>query len=42
VPDLGVSEVPDPYCGGLEGFERVLDLVEYASKALVERIAREP
>jgi len=41
-PDLGVSEVPDPYCGGLEGFERVLDLVEYASKALVERIAREP
>jgi len=36
-----VSEVPDPYYGGLEGFERVLDLVEHASKALVQRIARE-
>ena len=42
VPELGVSEVPDPYCRGLEGFERVLDLVEYASKALVEKVAREP
>ena len=40
-PELGVSEVPDPYCGGLAGFERVLDLVEHASKALVQRIARE-
>ena len=40
-PELGVSEVPDPYCGGLEGFERVLDLVEQASAALVEKIAKE-
>jgi protein-tyrosine phosphatase len=41
VPELGVSEVPDPYFGGLEGFERVLDLVEHASAALVEKLAKE-
>jgi len=40
-PELGVSEVPDPYYGGLEGFERVLDLIEYASKALVQQFANE-
>jgi protein-tyrosine phosphatase len=28
-------EVPDPYQGGPDGFERVLDLVERASDALV-------
>jgi protein-tyrosine phosphatase len=31
-------EVPDPYCGGPDGFERVLDLVEEASKGLIEDI----
>ena len=31
-------EVPDPYYGGPEGFERVLDLVEEASKGLLEDI----
>jgi protein-tyrosine phosphatase len=35
VPDLGVREVPDPYDGGPAGFERVLDLIERASDALV-------
>ena len=40
-PDLGVREVPDPYDGGPEGFERVLDLVEQASAALVKRLATE-
>ena len=39
-PELGVREVPDPYYGGPEGFERVLDLVETASAALVERLRR--
>jgi protein-tyrosine phosphatase len=39
-PDLGVREVPDPYYGGRDGFERVLDLIEAASDALLERIAR--
>jgi len=40
-PELGVREVPDPYVGGPEGFERVLDLVEHASAALVKRLASE-
>ena len=37
-PDLGVREVPDPYDGGPEGFEHVLDLIERASDALVNDI----
>ena len=37
-PDLGVREVPDPYDGGPEGFERVLDLIERASDALVNEL----
>lgn len=32
------NEVPDPYYGGAAGFERVLDLVEEASSALLEKI----
>lgn len=32
------TEVPDPYYGGARGFEHVLDLVEQASKGLLERI----
>jgi protein-tyrosine phosphatase len=31
-------EVPDPYYGGADGFERVLDLVEEASEGLLENI----
>ena len=38
-PDLGVREVPDPYYGGAEGFERILDLIEPASEALLAQIA---
>jgi protein-tyrosine phosphatase len=37
-PDLGVDEVPDPYYGGPEGFERVLDLTERACEGLVARV----
>ncbi len=37
-PALGVREVPDPYYGGVDGFERVLDLVEEASERLLERV----
>lgn len=33
-----VREVPDPYYGGKEGFEQVLDLVEDASEGLLEHI----
>jgi protein-tyrosine phosphatase len=38
VPHLGVQEVPDPYFGGADGFETVLELTEKASAALLERI----
>lgn len=33
-----VLEVPDPYYGGEEGFERVLDLVEDASQGLLRHL----
>jgi len=35
-----VSEVPDPYYGGAKGFERVLDLVEDASRGLLEMLRK--
>ncbi len=31
-------EIPDPYYGGDEGFELVLDLLEDANKGLLEHI----
>ncbi len=34
------DEVPDPYYGGATGFERVLDLIEEASRRLVADISR--
>jgi len=34
-------EVPDPYYGGATGFERVLDLVEEASRGLLETLRRD-
>jgi protein-tyrosine phosphatase len=33
-----VREVPDPYYGGPGGFEEVLDLVEEASRGLIEHL----
>jgi protein-tyrosine phosphatase len=38
VPELGIDEVPDPYYGGPEGFEQVLDLIERASDGLVAHL----
>jgi len=38
---LKEREVPDPYYGGSAGFERVLDLVEEASRGLLKTISRE-
>ena len=35
----GPGEVPDPYYGGTDGFEQVLDLVERTSDALVVAVA---
>jgi len=36
------TEVPDPYYGGAAGFERVLDLVEDASRGLLETLQKNP
>jgi len=41
-PGLATHEVPDPYDGGEDGFETVLDLVETASDALVARLRSTP
>lgn len=38
VPDSDVLEVPDPYYGGPNGFEEVLDLIETASRALLRHL----
>jgi protein-tyrosine phosphatase len=37
---FALDEVPDPYYGGIEGFEKVLDLCEQGSRSLIESIAR--
>ena len=37
-PDRLETEVPDPFYGGFEDFEHVLDLVEAASMGLLEEI----
>ncbi len=36
--DAGEEEIPDPYYGGAEGFERVLDLCEAAGQGLLDAI----
>ena len=37
-PELGTREVPDPFYGGPQGFQTVLDLCETASKGLIADI----
>ena len=37
-PQLGEREIPDPYFGSPEGFERVLDLMEPAMAGLVVEV----
>jgi protein-tyrosine phosphatase len=37
-PDAAVAEVPDPYYGGPNGFEEVLDLVEAAAQGLLRHL----
>lgn len=39
-PNAQVREVPDPYYGGDEGFETVLDLVEQAADGLLQDIQK--
>ncbi|MCB1646694.1 MAG: low molecular weight phosphotyrosine protein phosphatase [Pseudomonadales bacterium] len=36
--DVTETEVPDPYYGGVNGFEQVLDMVEAASEGLIATI----
>ncbi len=38
-PACGYLEVPDPYYGGVEGFERVLDLCEAGARGLLAQFA---
>ena len=38
VPESALMEVPDPYFGNVSGFERVFDMLEVATKQLVEHI----
>ncbi|AFU97518.1 low molecular weight protein-tyrosine-phosphatase [Simiduia agarivorans] len=40
IPGADCLEVPDPYYGGGEGFERVLDLCEQASDAFIAGFQR--
>jgi protein-tyrosine phosphatase len=37
-PDVGRRAVPDPYYGGPQGFEDVLDLLEQASEGLLRQL----
>jgi protein-tyrosine phosphatase len=38
-PDYGLDEVPDPYYGGDDGFQRVIDMLDCAAARLVEELA---
>lgn len=38
LPEQPLREVPDPYYGGDEGFEQVLDLLEAAINALLDEL----
>jgi len=39
-PDLKINQVPDPYYGGPNGFEDVLDMIEAASRGLLADMKR--
>src|SRR5499427_2559227 len=41
-PDAAPEDVPDPYYGGLNGFEEVLDLVEAATRGLLAHLRQRP
>lgn len=34
--DISITEVPDPYYGGPDGFDNVIDLIENASDGLIQ------
>lgn len=37
-PNAAQSDVPDPYYGGKDGFEQIIDLIEQASGGLIDAI----
>ncbi|MHB8741730.1 MAG: low molecular weight protein-tyrosine-phosphatase [Sulfuricaulis sp.] len=39
-PNRPEDEVPDPYFGGVSGFDRMLDMIEEAARGLLEDIRR--
>lgn len=39
-PQAGIDEVPDPYYGGTEDFERVLDLCEAGARGLLRQLGQ--
>jgi protein-tyrosine phosphatase len=39
-PEFGLKDVPDPYYGDAQDFERVLDMIESGSARLLDEIAR--
>jgi len=41
ISDKNVSEVPDPYYGGAEGFEFVIDVLEDGTKNLLTKIKKD-
>ncbi|GLU44477.1 low molecular weight protein-tyrosine-phosphatase [Allomuricauda sp. NBRC 101325] len=36
--DLGISEVPDPYYGGPDGFEKVYQMIDAACEAIAKKL----
>jgi protein-tyrosine phosphatase len=39
-PRAALRAVPDPYYGGAQGFEQVLDLLEEAAQGLLQSLLR--
>lgn len=39
-PGMSGNEIPDPYYGNIEGFERVLDFCEIAASGLLSQLRR--
>ena len=39
-PESGATDVPDPYYGDGDGFQRVLDLIEAGSRGLLAALRR--
>ena len=37
-PEIELHDVPDPYFGGVDGFEHVLDIIENGSKNIIKSI----